>query len=78
MCCTSGEFRWSLILTWLTAQVVVARTEGGAVCGGYNPKGWIGLGEDRDAVAAFLFTWPDGDTGRRPVKLQKARSVCEV
>ena len=43
------------------------------MCGGYNPKGWIGLGEDRDAIAAFLFTWPDGDTSRRPIKLQKAR-----
>lgn len=52
-------------------QVVLARTEGGAVCGGYNPKGWIGLGEDRDAIAAFLFTWPDGNTSKRPIKLQK-------
>ena len=43
------------------------------MCGGYNPKGWIGLGEDRDAIAAFLFTWPDGNTGRRPIKLPKAR-----
>ena len=74
--------RWSLLCSLTsaaaptTAQVVVARTEGGAVCGGYNPKGWIGLGEDRDAIAAFLFTWPDGDTGRRPVKLPKARSTC--
>ena len=41
------------------------------MCGGYNPKGWIGLGEDRDAIAAFLFTWPDGDTSKRPIKLQK-------
>jgi hypothetical protein len=59
----------------LVDQVVLARTEGGAVCGGYNPKGWIGLGEDRDAIAAFLFTWPDGNTSRRPIKLQKARRL---
>ena len=53
------------------AGLLVARTAGGAVCGGYNPRGWIGLGEDRDAVAAFLFTWPDGDLTARPTKLQK-------
>jgi hypothetical protein len=52
-------------------QLVVAQTEGGAVCGGYNPRGWIGLGEDRDAIAAFLFTWPHGDTAQRPIKLPK-------
>ena len=40
--------------------------------GGYNPRGFIGIGEDRDAIAAFLFTWPDGDTSRRPAKLPKA------
>ena len=54
--------------------MVLARTEGGAICGGYNPKGWIGLGEDRDAIAAFLYTWPDGDTSKRPVKLQQVPS----
>lgn len=53
------------------AQVVVATTEGGAVCGGYNPAGWIGLGDDRDSIAAFLFTWPDGDTRKDPIKLEK-------
>ena len=51
--------------------MVVATTEGGAVCGGYNPAGWIGLGDDRDSIAAFLFTWPDGDTSLPPVKLKK-------
>jgi hypothetical protein len=53
-------------------QIVVATTEGGAVCGGYNPAGWIGLGDDRDSIAAFLFTWPDGDTSKDPAKLEKA------
>jgi len=53
------------------AALVVCETEGGAVCGGYNPRGWIGLGEDRDAIAAFLFSWPDGDTSQRPIKLPK-------
>jgi hypothetical protein len=55
----------------LGAGIVVATTEGGAVCGGYNPAGWIGLGDDRDSIAAFLFTWPDGDTGKDPMKLEK-------
>lgn len=50
---------------------MVGTTEGGAICGGYNPAGWIGLGEDRDSIAAFLFTWPDGDTSKDPIKLPK-------
>jgi len=41
------------------------------LCAGYNPKGWIGIGDDRDAIAAFLFTWEDGDTSKRPIKLPK-------
>ena len=41
------------------------------VVGGYNPRGWIGLNEDRDSMAAFLFVWPDGDLEKRPVKLKK-------
>ena len=32
-----------------------------------------GLGEDRDSLAAFLFTWPDGDTSKPAIKLPKAR-----
>lgn len=51
--------------------VVVARTQGGAVCGGYAPKGFAGYGEYRGSIAAFLFTWPDGDTSRPVIKLQK-------
>lgn len=34
--------------------------------------GWISLGEDsRDSIAAFLFTWRDGDLTQRPIKLAK-------
>ena len=33
----------------------------GAVCGGYNPKGWLGYGDWRDAISAFLFTWASVD-----------------
>ena len=39
--------------------LVVARTKGGALCGGYAPKGFAGFGEYRGSIAAFLFTWPD-------------------
>jgi hypothetical protein len=54
------------------AGIVVIRTAGGAVIGGYNPRGWIGLGEDRDSIAAFLFTWPTGvKKNERPIKLPK-------
>lgn len=41
------------------------------VVGGYNPRGWIGLNEDRDSMAAFLFVWPDGKLHKRPIKLPK-------
>lgn len=51
--------------------LVLARTEKGAVLGGYNPKGWVGLGEYRGSLAAFLFTWPDGDTSKPAIKLRK-------
>ena len=51
--------------------VVVAQTKGGAYCGGYAPKGFVGVGENRGSIAAFLFTWPDGDTSKAVVKLQK-------
>lgn len=53
------------------AAVVFCTTEGGAVVGGYNPKGWVGLGDSRDSQAAFLFSWPDGNTSNPAVKLPK-------
>ena len=40
--------------------------------------GWIGLGEDRDSMAAFLFTWPDGDTTGRPCKLPKVGGAAQA
>ncbi|CDF39345.1 unnamed protein product [Chondrus crispus] len=52
------------------ASVVMASTAG-AVFGGYNPKGFVGYGESRGSKAAFLFTWPDGDTSKPAVKLRK-------
>lgn len=60
------------------AALVVAETAGGAVVGGYNPRGWVSLGEDRDSMAAFLFTWPDGNTSRRPVKLPKVGGAAQA
>lgn len=54
------------------ATLIVATTKGGAIIGGYNPRGFIGLGEDRDSIAAFLFTWPNGDLkNTKPIKLPK-------
>uniref|UniRef100_A0A7S2ZTI4 TLDc domain-containing protein n=1 Tax=Rhodosorus marinus TaxID=101924 RepID=A0A7S2ZTI4_9RHOD len=53
------------------AGVVLAVTEGGTVCGGYNPKGWVGYGESRGSLASFLFTWPGGDTSKPAIKLRK-------
>lgn len=54
----------------LGASVVLVRTPH-AVCGAYNPKGWVGYGESRGSKAAFLFTWPDGDTSRPAMKMRK-------
>lgn len=35
------------------------------------PWSLAGLGEDRDSIASFLFTWPDGDVTKNPIKLPK-------
>ena len=56
------------------ANLVVAETEGGAVIGGYAPRSWLGLGEEKSAMAAFLFTWPEGGSDlskRDAIKLPK-------
>ncbi len=37
----------------------------------YAAKGFAGFGEYRGSIAAFLFTWRDGDTSKPAVKLQK-------
>lgn len=36
-------------------SVVLCTSRMGIVCGGYNPKGWVGYGEARGSIAAFLF-----------------------
>ncbi len=69
---TAHTIRWAQV-DGLGAAVVLAKTAGGAVMGGYNPEGWIGLGEDRASNGAFLFTWPDGNTKQRALKIAK---VC--
>jgi len=35
--------------------LVVCTTRLGVTAGGYNPKGWVGYGENRGSIAAFLF-----------------------
>lgn len=53
--------------------VVLCTTRLGIVCGGYNPKGWVGYGEARGSIAAFLFILGGNyATGDAPgIKLQK-------
>eukprot|EP01038_Epipyxis_sp_PR26KG_P005559 gene5559-7681_t len=51
--------------------VVLAKSTTGGVYGGYNPTGWVNLGEYRGSIAAFLFHFPKGDIKQRPVKLSK-------
>uniref|UniRef100_A0A7S1J6J5 TLDc domain-containing protein n=1 Tax=Eutreptiella gymnastica TaxID=73025 RepID=A0A7S1J6J5_9EUGL len=53
------------------ASVLVCKSAFGAVFGGYNPKGWLGYGDQRDAISAFLFTWPDGNLSQPGMKLPK-------
>jgi len=36
-------------------SIVLCTTKSGLKCGGYNPKGWVGYGEARGSIAAFLF-----------------------
>lgn len=52
------------------ASVVFARSPKAAF-GGYNPKGFVGYGESRGSKAAFLFSWPDGDTSKPAMKMRK-------
>jgi hypothetical protein len=55
----------------LGASVIIAQTDDGLVVGGYNPKGWAGLGENRPSVAAFLFVREAKAKPADAVKLRK-------
>lgn len=55
-------------------SLVVCTTTSGLTCGGYNPKGWVGYGEARGSIAAFLFIVngkPSSSTGLPGMKLCK-------
>ena len=54
----------------LGGGIVVCTTTDGLVCGGYNPKGWVGYGEARGSIAAFLYVFKTG-TSDLPFKLRK-------
>mmetsp|Transcript_12033 Transcript_12033/g.25448 ORF Transcript_12033/g.25448 Transcript_12033/m.25448 type:complete len:294 (-) Transcript_12033:89-970(-) len=54
----------------LGGGLVVCTTTDGLVCGGYNPKGWVGYGEARGSIAAFLYVFTKGTT-ELPTKLRK-------
>lgn len=54
----------------LGGGLVVCTTSDGLVCGGYNPKGWVGYGEARGSIAAFLFVYKRG-LSELPSKLRK-------
>jgi len=51
--------------------VMILRTKSGVICGGYNPTGWVNLGEARGSIAAFLFLLRCSDGKEQRVKLQK-------
>ena len=48
--------------------VVLCEAADGQIFGGYNSKGWVGLGENRPGLANFLFSWEGDDDF---VKLRK-------
>ena len=43
----------------------------------FDKIAFAGLGEDRDSLAAFLFTWPDGNTSKPALKLPKVCSSAQ-
>ena len=55
--------------------IVLCTTRSGLKCGGYNPKGWVGYGEARGSIAAFLFIlggkYANASTGAPGIKLRK-------
>jgi TLD len=51
--------------------LVVATTTSGLVVGGYNPKGWVGYGEARGSIAAFLFRSKIPNSTEEWIKLRK-------
>jgi len=53
--------------------IVLCKTRMGVIAGGYNPKGWVGYGEARGSIAAFLFVvgGPYAKNGAPGYKLQK-------
>lgn len=55
--------------------IVLCTTRSGIKCGGYNPKGWVGYGEARGSIAAFLYIlggkYADASTGAPGIKLRK-------
>ena len=54
--------------------IVFCTTRGGIQCGGYNPKGWVGYGEARGSIAAFLYILGGkyaGGGGAPGIKLRK-------
>lgn len=58
-----------------SGAIVLCTTKAGIKCGGYNPKGWVGYGEARGSIAAFLFIlggkYANASTGAPGIKLRK-------
>lgn len=56
--------------------VILGVSTTGQRFGGYNPKGWVGYGEYRPGLSAFLFTW----RGDEMIKLRKTggAGMCVV
>ena len=50
------------------AGLLVATSTDGVTFGGYNPRGWLGYGEWRDAISAFLYVF---ESDGKPVKSAK-------
>jgi len=61
----------------LGGAIVLCTTRMGIKCGGYNPKGWVGYGEARGSIAAFLYIlnspYASPEAPNSSIKLRKVR-----
>eukprot|EP00541_Cyclophora_tenuis_P018793 CAMPEP_0116551836 /NCGR_PEP_ID=MMETSP0397-20121206/6166_1 /TAXON_ID=216820 /ORGANISM="Cyclophora tenuis, Strain ECT3854" /LENGTH=215 /DNA_ID=CAMNT_0004076747 /DNA_START=162 /DNA_END=809 /DNA_ORIENTATION=- len=62
----------------LGGGIVVCTTKDGLVCGGYNPKGWVGYGEARGSIAAFLFVFNNDGTTATKLRKVGGKSLAQM
>ena len=72
--CVDGKGAAVIVATTTVGQQAQQQDE--MIVGGYNPKGWAGLGGARPSVAAFLFyQTPNSDNSKDEIQFQKLQKV---